>query len=111
LDIGCEWFENECDSYKTNFSLESSTLLLTGAADNSAKLWDVSTGKEVSSIVTNTAVRSVGFAEEGNNVLVVTDATMGHAPKLSIYSLKELTSNNNNAYPLVYFDQLFASMH
>lgn len=41
---------------------EDSTNVLTGSADNSVKLWDCETGRELSNIHTDSAVRTCGFS-------------------------------------------------
>ena len=44
------------------------THLVTGAADNTVRLWDIQTGKELNSIQTKSAVRTCGFSYSGNMV-------------------------------------------
>lgn len=68
-------------------------MLLTGAGDNFSKIWDVQYGKEKASLSTNTAVRCVGFSEGEREVLVVTDAKMGHPAKLMTFSLADFGKN------------------
>lgn len=73
--------------------IEGSDLLITGAADNTARLWDVQAGKERASLLTDTAVRCVEFSECGaGQVIVVTDAKMGQPAKLMIFSTNDLSS-------------------
>ena len=43
-------------------STEDSATVLTGSADNSIKLWDCETGRELNSITTDSAVRTCGFS-------------------------------------------------
>ena len=70
---------------------ESSELLVTGSADNTARLWDVRTGQGRAQIVTETAVRHVEFSNDGGNyVIVVTDAKMGKLAKLMTFSIADL---------------------
>lgn len=71
-----------CD---TNFT---STLFLTGAADNTAKLWELETGKELFSFTHKSAVRSVGFATGDKMILTVGDKAMGQQPEIFIYKLE-----------------------
>ncbi|KXS10156.1 WD40 repeat-like protein [Gonapodya prolifera JEL478] len=56
---------------------ELSTRLLTGAADNTLKIWSVHGGKCLHTIQTSSAVRSVGWAMGSERALMVTDQTMG----------------------------------
>jgi translation initiation factor 3 subunit I len=81
LDITCKF------AFSLSFSLplcslnffctDNSRYLLTGSADNSAKMWEVETGRCVFSWETKTAVRAVAFALGDEKALFVTDATMG----------------------------------
>ena len=50
-----------------------SKYLLTGAADNSAKLWDIETGTQILSYETGSAVRSCGFSYSGKQLFYSTD--------------------------------------
>lgn len=65
--------------------------LLSGSADATARIWDVSCGKELKSYSTSTAVRSVSFAVGDKMVLLATDAKMGHSSQLIILP-SEMTS-------------------
>ena len=53
-----------------------STLVLTGSADNSAKLWNCETGKELATFSTSSAVRTCAFSNSGNLFTYTTDTTM-----------------------------------
>ena len=44
------------------------THLVTGAADNTVRLWDIQTGKELNKIDTKSAVRTANFSFSGNLV-------------------------------------------
>ena len=46
------------------------THLVTGAADNTVRLWDIQTGKEISKIDTKSAVRTANFSYSGNMVRI-----------------------------------------
>ena len=68
--------------------LADSSRLLTGAADNTARIWDALTGQELAVFPTNTAVRSVSFALGDEKVLVVTDAKMGFSCEMFVYNVR-----------------------
>ncbi len=51
---------------------------LSGSADNSVRLWDVSTGKMKGCIDTKSAVRTCQFSYSGSLVAFSTDKQMGH---------------------------------
>lgn len=74
----------------------TSTKLLSGSADNTCKLWDVETGKELESLATNTAVRSCGFSYCGNLIMFTTDQAMGHASTLNVFDIRESYQITNN---------------
>ena len=55
----------------------STTLLASGAADNTVRLWDIRTGKCVKVWNFDTAVKRVDFNEDGTKLLAVTEKRMG----------------------------------
>ncbi|TPX36278.1 hypothetical protein SmJEL517_g01409 [Synchytrium microbalum] len=66
-----------------------STKLLTGSADNTCRMWDVSNGKELFQWETETAVRAVAWAMGDQQMLFVTDATMGKKCEIHIINIEE----------------------
>uniref|UniRef100_A0A8W4FBA1 Eukaryotic translation initiation factor 3 subunit I n=1 Tax=Sus scrofa TaxID=9823 RepID=A0A8W4FBA1_PIG len=52
--------------------------VLTGSADNSCRLWDCETGKQLALLKTNSAVRTCGFDFGGNIIMFSTDKQMGY---------------------------------
>jgi len=58
--------------------------LVTGAADNSCRLWDVETGKNISMISTNTSVRTCNFSYSGNMVCFTTDKAMKYPCEINV---------------------------
>jgi hypothetical protein len=65
----------------------ASTLLLTGSADTTARLWDVQTGEHLFTFGHRCPVRSVGFAEGDKHILTVGDNSFGQTPSVYIYDL------------------------
>lgn len=68
-----------------------SRMLVSGSADNTARLWDVECGKEQAVFTTGTAVRGVSLSNAGgtrNLVALITDATMGQKSKLLIHDIR-----------------------
>jgi len=63
--------------------------VLTGAADNTCKLWDCETGACLSTMETKTAVRSCGFSYSANYVMFTTDKTMGFPSEIHIYDVRD----------------------
>jgi len=66
-----------------------STKVLTGAADNTCKIWDCETGRQMNSLETQTAVRTNGFSYSGNLLFYSTDKTMGFPCELSIFDIRD----------------------
>lgn len=65
--------------------------LVTGAADNTCKLWDIETGKELSSIDTKSAVRTANFSFSGNMVCFTTDKQMGYPCEINVVDARNFT--------------------
>jgi len=61
---------------------------LSGAADNTIRLWDVSTGKEKQRIDTKSAVRTCAFSYSGNMVAYSTDRAMGQQCIINIVDVR-----------------------
>jgi len=66
---------------------DSTSILVSGSADMSVKLWDVETGKELCHIPHKAPVRWVEFAEGDRQFLTLTDQVMGHAASILIYTM------------------------
>jgi len=81
----------------------TSKFLVTGSADNSLKLWDVETGKNLVSIENRTAVRSCNFSYDGQQILFTTDNTMGQKSSVRVYSLQQLQQEGAGATPTLDF--------
>jgi translation initiation factor 3 subunit I len=62
--------------------------VLTGAADNTARLWDCESGKEVEQYETNSAVRTCGFSRCGKYLMYSTDATMKNMCEICLYDIR-----------------------
>ncbi len=65
----------------------SSTLLLTGSADTTARLWDVQSGRQLFVFPHRAPVRSVGFAEGDQQILTVGDKSLGQDPMIFVWNL------------------------
>lgn len=76
-----------------------SSLLLTGSADNSCRLWDVQTGATLATIETKSAVRACGWAYSGNEFFFSTDKTMGQESTIYIFKLDDVKANGGAASP------------
>lgn len=62
---------------------------MSGAADNTCKLWDCQTGKQTHNLDTKSAVRTCGFSFSGNLVFFSTDQAMNQTCELFVYDLRD----------------------
>jgi len=70
------------------------THLVTGAADNSCRLWDIETGKQISIIDTKSAVRTCNFSYSGNMVCLTTDKQMGYPCEITVVDSRDFNVDN-----------------
>ena len=66
----------------------TTTLLASGAADNTVRLWDVRSGKCIKVWEFNTAVKRVEFNEDGTQLLAVTEKRMGYLGTIVVLDVK-----------------------
>ncbi|CAO1631529.1 unnamed protein product [Jaminaea pallidilutea] len=66
----------------------TSTLLITGSADNTLRLWEVATGKELFQWEFPTAIKRVAWSEDSNQILAVTEARMGYRGALRTFQIQ-----------------------
>jgi translation initiation factor 3 subunit I len=66
----------------------TTTLLASGSADNTIKLWDVATGKCLKTWEFPTAVKRVEFSEDGSQLLGVTEKRMGYLSNIVVLDIK-----------------------
>jgi len=73
-----------------------STHVLTGSADNTCRLWDTETGKQLHELKTNSGVRSCGFSYSGHSIAFTTDQTMGYPSELMMFDTRDSAQMTNN---------------
>jgi translation initiation factor 3 subunit I len=66
----------------------TSTIIASGAADNTVRLWDIRTGKCLKVWDFNTAVKRVEFSEDGSQLLAVTEKRMGFLGTIVVLGIK-----------------------
>jgi translation initiation factor 3 subunit I len=66
----------------------TTTLLASGSADNTIRLWEVATGKCLKSWEFPTAVKRVEFSEDGSKLLGVTEKRMGYLSNIVVLDIK-----------------------
>jgi len=69
------------------------TSLVTGAADNSVRLWDIGTGKQTGMIDTKSAVRTCNFSYSGKLVCYTTDKQMGHPCEINVVDVANFSND------------------
>lgn len=67
--------------------------MVSGAADNSIRLWDVCTGRMLNRIDTKSAVRTCQFAFSGNLVAFSTDKQMGHPCIINVVDVRDFNTD------------------
>ncbi|CAD7691817.1 unnamed protein product [Nyctereutes procyonoides] len=65
-------------------------------SDNSCRLWDCETGKQLALLQTNSAVRTRGFDFGGNIIMFSTDKQMGYQCFVSFFDLRDPSQIDNN---------------
>ena len=65
----------------------STTLLATGGADNTIRLWEVQTGKLLKTWEFTTSIKRVEFSEDGRQLLGVTEKRMGQLSTIVVYDI------------------------
>jgi WD40 repeat protein len=68
----------------------STTILATGAADNTVRLWNVQTGECLKIWDFPTAVKRVEFSEDGTQLLAVTEKRMGYLGSIKVFDVRPL---------------------
>ncbi|KAK9477322.1 WD40-repeat-containing domain protein [Lipomyces japonicus] len=66
----------------------TSTIVATGAADDTVKLWDIKTGKCVHTWTFPTAVKFVQFNEDGNQILVISEQRTDFSSTVHIFPVE-----------------------
>jgi len=69
--------------------------LLTGSGDNTCKLWDTQTGRELCTIKSNTTVRAVGFSYSGNLFFFTNAKQMQHGAALNLFDARDPSQIND----------------
>ena len=108
----CAWFTNNGERLGTYHGHQgaiwsvdvspNTKLVVTGAADNTVKLWNIKTGECVKTWELPTAVKRVEFSEDGKQLLAVTEKRMGHLGTIVVYDIRydEDLSDQTDEYSL-----------
>jgi translation initiation factor 3 subunit I len=66
----------------------TSTMLASGSADNTIRLWEIKTGKLLKTWDFPTAIKRVEFNEDGTKLLGVTEKRSGHLGTIAVFEIK-----------------------
>jgi translation initiation factor 3 subunit I len=94
----CAWFSHNGERLGTYHGHQgalwtvdvdpTSTIIASGAADNTVRLWDIRSGKCLKVWDFNTAVKRVEFNEDGSQLLAVTEKRMGFLGTIVVLDIK-----------------------
>lgn len=74
--------------------------LLTGSADMSFKIWDISNGKQLASISTKSPVRTCQWSYDATRLFVTTDKAMGHKCEILVFDVNQIKQEGSDAQPI-----------
>jgi translation initiation factor 3 subunit I len=78
--------------------------LVSGSADNQLRLWSVQTGKCLYTWEFPTAVKSVAFTEEGDQVVSITEQRMGYQCAIRVFKINREDGTKQSKEPLYMFN-------
>ncbi|KAI7830053.1 eukaryotic translation initiation factor 3 subunit I [Kickxella alabastrina] len=74
----------------------ATTLIVTGAADNTARLWHAETGKELHKWDLPTAIKRIEFSHDDRYVLMVTEERMGYKSGIYVFAIDNSMPEQSN---------------
>ncbi|KDN41228.1 putative TIF34-translation initiation factor eIF3, p39 subunit [Tilletiaria anomala UBC 951] len=77
----------------------TSTFLVTGSADNSCKLWEVSTGKELYSWEFPTAIKRVAWSTDDTQILLISEARSGYQGAIRVFNVNRESPTQQSVEP------------
>ncbi|KAI5118251.1 hypothetical protein M0805_007500 [Coniferiporia weirii] len=81
--------------------------LVSGAADNTMKLWEVATGICLYTWDFPTAVKRVAFSEDDNQIVCITEQRMGHQAAIRVFNInREGDGRNQSEEPATMFNPI-----
>ncbi len=79
----------------------TSTLLVSGSADNMLKLWNVRTGECLYTWEFPTAVKRVAWSEDDSKILAVTEKRMGYPGGVAVFAINREDPKQRPSSPFV----------
>lgn len=81
-----------------------SRFLVSGSADNTMMLWEVSTGKCLYTWEFPTAVKRVAFNEDNTQIVCVTEQRMGHQSAIRVFDINRDNPQDQSSTPVFHFN-------
>lgn len=78
-----------------------STRFISGAADNTLRLWDCATGVEIGMLSVQSAIRTCVFSYSSNMAVYSTDATYGLSCELLVIDVRNADESFNKTTPIL----------
>ncbi|KAG8882692.1 translation initiation factor eIF3 subunit [Tulasnella sp. 332] len=82
----------------------SSEFMVSGAADNTMRLWEVRSGKCVYTWEFPTAVKRVAFSQDDKQVVLVTEQRMGFQGAITIFNINREDPTHQSSEPTSHFN-------
>lgn len=79
----------------------TTTTFLSGAGDNTLKVWNIQTGKPIGTISTNSSVRACNFSYSGTMAAYATDKAMGHQCEIFIIDVRNVDESIADSDPIL----------
>lgn len=79
----------------------TTTRFMSGAGDNTFKIWDCETGKEIGNIVTASSVRTCMFSYSANMAVYTTDRAMKQPCEMFIIDTRTVDSSISEQSPIL----------
>ncbi|KAF2773800.1 WD40 repeat-like protein [Teratosphaeria nubilosa] len=77
----------------------TTTFLATGGADNTLRLWEVKTGRQLKQWDYQTSIRRCEFSEDGKQLLGVTEKRTGQLSNIYVYDIKQDVEAEQSSEP------------
>ena len=87
-------------TFLKNRLLAQSKFMVSGSADNTLKLWSVSTGKCLHTWEFPTAVKRVAFSDDDEQVVCITEQRMGYQGAIRVFNINREGEGKNREHDL-----------
>ena len=98
VDVDCEFSPGWTHERFLMCCAAESRFLVSGAADNTLRLWSVATGKCLYTWEFPTAVKSVAFSDDDEQIVCITEQRMGHQCAIRVFNVNREGDGTNRTY-------------